>query len=145
MSLKATVSSSSDTQTSSAIELTTMSVPSVRDKNQNNYVLYSQNTIQNDANITNNDDIQSCETERKQNFSIPTISTTNHHTQRIANTSSSILNLNTPTIIPLVGKEYICFQKDGKTTQDSRCIKSRIMTRVIDYVLSIDTFGKNVF
>ena len=56
-SLKAPVSSSSDPLTSSAIELTTTSVPSVRDKNQNNYVLYYQNTIQNDASITNNDDI----------------------------------------------------------------------------------------
>ena len=30
--------------------------------------------------------------------------------------------------------------KDGKTDQAARCIKSRIMTKVIDYVLSIDTF-----
>ena len=34
----------------------------------------------------------------------------------------------------------MCFQKDGKTAQAARCIKSRIMTKVIDYVLSIDTF-----
>ena len=71
---------------------------------------------------------------------IPTISTPNHHTQRIATTYSSILNLNTPKILPPVCKEYICFQKDGKTTQAVRCIKSRIMTKVIDYVLSIDKF-----
>ena len=57
-SLKAPVSSSSDIQTSSAIKLTTTPVPSVTDKNQNNSVLYSQNAIQNDANITNNEDIQ---------------------------------------------------------------------------------------
>ena len=64
-SLKTPVSSSSEPQTSSAIELTTTSVPSVTDKNKNNYVLYSQNTIHNYATITNNDDIQSCETEIK--------------------------------------------------------------------------------
>ena len=64
-SLKAPVSSSSDLQTSSAIKLTTTPSPSVRDKNQNKYVLYSQITIQNDASITNNDDIKSCDTERK--------------------------------------------------------------------------------
>ena len=57
LSLKAPVSSSSDTQASPAIKLTTMSFPSVRDKNQNNSVLYSQNTIQNYASITNNDGI----------------------------------------------------------------------------------------
>ena len=34
----------------------------------------------------------------------------------------------------------MCFQKDGKIAQAARCIKSRIMTKVIDYVLSIDTF-----
>ena len=62
--LKAPVSSSSDPQTSSAIELTTTSFPFVIDKNQNNYVLYSQNTIHNDAIITNNDAIQSCETAK---------------------------------------------------------------------------------
>ena len=64
-SLKAPVISSSDPQISSAIELTTTSVPSVRDKNLNNYVLYSQNTIHNDSSITNNYNIQSFDTARK--------------------------------------------------------------------------------
>ena len=36
----------------------------------------------------------------------------------------------------------MCFQNDGKTAQAARCIISRIMTKVIDYVLSIDTFEK---
>ena len=81
-----------------------MSVPSVRNKNQNNYVLCYQNTIQNDASITNNDDMHSCETAGKKSYSIPTISRPNHHTERIATPSSSILNLNTPTILPPVGK-----------------------------------------
>ena len=34
----------------------------------------------------------------------------------------------------------MCFQKDGKTAQDARCIQSMIMTKVVDSVLSIDTF-----
>ena len=34
----------------------------------------------------------------------------------------------------------MCFQKDGKTAQADRCIKSRIMTKVIDSVILIDTF-----
>ena len=103
-SLKAPVSSSSDPQISSAVELTTTSFSYVLDKNQNNYVLYSQNSIHNDATITNNEEIQSCETHKKKNYSIQTISTHNHHTQGIATTSSGILNLNTPTILPQVGK-----------------------------------------
>ena len=65
LSLKAPVSSSPSSQASSAIRLTTTSIPSVRDKNKNNYVLCSQNTIQNDVSIKNNDDIQSYETEIK--------------------------------------------------------------------------------
>ena len=64
LSHKTPVSSSSEPQTSSAIELTTTYVPSVTDKNRNNYVLYSQNNIYNDATITNNDYIQSCDTEK---------------------------------------------------------------------------------
>ena len=88
----------------SAIKLTTTSVSSIRDKNQNNSVLYSENTIQNYATITSNNDTQSCETAKKLNYSIPTISTPNHHSQRIATTSSSRLNFNTPTILLLVGK-----------------------------------------
>ena len=34
----------------------------------------------------------------------------------------------------------MCFQKDGKTSHTNRCIKSRIMTGVIDYALLIDRF-----
>ena len=92
LSLKTPVSSSSESQTNSAIKLTTTSVPPVTDKNQNNYFLYSQNTIHIDATITNNDNIYFCETERE-NYIIPTISTPNYNSQNIATTSSSILNL----------------------------------------------------
>ena len=91
LSFKVPVSSSLDPQNSSATELTKKSVPSVAEKNQNNYVLYSQNTNQNDATITNNDNIQSCEIEKNQNYSIPKISTHNNYTQCIATTSSCIL------------------------------------------------------
>ena len=61
LSLKTPVSSSSKPQTSSAIELTTISVLSETDKHHNNSVLYSQDNIQNDISISNNDNIQSCE------------------------------------------------------------------------------------
>ena len=42
--------------------------------------------------------------QKPQNFNISTISTPNNHSQRIASTPSSILNSNTPTILPPVGK-----------------------------------------
>ena len=34
----------------------------------------------------------------------------------------------------------MCFQIDGKSAQTAKCVKSRIMTKVIDYVIYIDTF-----
>ena len=49
-----------------------------------------------------------------------------------------MLYLHNTKILPPVGKEYFCFQNDGKTAQVTRCIKSRIMTKVIDSVLSVD-------
>ena len=41
-----------------------------------------------------------------------------------------------------MGKEYICFQNYSKNAQEANCIKSRIITKVIYYVLSFDTFEK---
>ena len=64
-STKAPVSSFSEPQTFSAIKLTTTSAPSITDKYLNNSVLCYQNTTENDANITNNDDIECCETPQK--------------------------------------------------------------------------------
>ena len=46
-------------------------------------------------------------------------------------------------ILPPVGKEYVCFKNYGKTTQGARCIKSRIMNKVIDFVILIDTFEQH--
>ena len=34
----------------------------------------------------------------------------------------------------------MCFQIDGKYSQTAKCIKSRIMTKVIDFFLLVDTF-----
>ena len=34
----------------------------------------------------------------------------------------------------------MCFQNEGKNSRTSRCMKLRIMTKVIDSVISIDTF-----
>ena len=46
---------------------------------------------------------------------------------------------------PPVGKEYICFQNYGKTTQVAKCFKSMIMTKVIDFVFSTGTFKQQCF
>ena len=42
-------------------------------------------------------------------YNTPTTAKPNHHAQRFATTSKSILILNTPTILPMVGKECMCF------------------------------------
>ena len=34
----------------------------------------------------------------------------------------------------------MCFQNDGKTAQAAKCVKSSITAKVIDSILSIDTF-----
>ena len=52
----------------------------------------------------------------------------------------SLLNLNTPTKLPTVGKEYMCFNIDGKSAQEAKCVKLRITIKVIDCVILIDTF-----
>ena len=36
----------------------------------------------------------------------------------------------------------MCFQKDGKAAHSARCIKSRIITKMINSVLLIDTVGQ---
>ena len=95
----------------------------------------SSNTIQNDLNITNNEKIKSCETQRKQNYSIPTTSTPNNHAQHISAMSVSLLSLHTTAKLTQVGKEYMCFQNDGKTAQADKCVKSTIITKVIYYIL----------
>ena len=76
---------------------------------------------------------------QNKNYNILTISTHNHHPQRISSKYSSIFNFKTSTILPPVSKEYMCFMKAGKYDQAARFNKSRIMTKVVDSVLSIDT------
>ena len=96
--------SSSASQTSSSIELTITCVSYITDKEQTDTVFCSQNTIQNDLNITNNDNINSCETPRKQNYSIPTTSTPKHHAQSIGAMPVRPFNLHTTVKLPPLGK-----------------------------------------
>ena len=90
--------------------------------------------------MKNDYDIQSYEKPRKLNYSIPSTSTPNWHSKRISAMSVCSFNLNTTTKSPPVLKEYMCFHIDGKSSQASNRVKSRIMNEVIDCVISIDTF-----
>ena len=54
-------------------------------------------------------------------------------------------NLYTTAKLPPVGKYFTCFQIYGESAQAAKCVKSRIITKVIDCVLSINTFRKKCF
>ena len=96
-------------------------------------------TNHNKDNISNTDDIQLCVTP-KTNYSVqatyePTHLTPSNYTLTIAS-----IKLHTTTILPPNGKEYLFLKISGKSSQTAKCVKSRIMTKVINYILSIDTF-----
>ena len=76
----------------------------------------------------------------KKYYSITTNSTTKHYACCISAMPVRSCNLHTTVNLPLVSKEYMYFQIDGKSTQAAKCVKSKIMTKVIDYVISINTF-----
>ena len=50
------------------------------------------------------------------------------------------VKLHTTTKLPPAGKKYLCFQMNGKSSPAAKCIKSRIVTKVIFSILSIDKF-----
>ena len=47
----------------------------------------------------------------------------------------------TTQLTPL-GKEYLCFQVDNKSPHAVQCVKSRVLKKVIDSILSINTFAQ---
>ena len=55
------------------------------------------------------------------------------------------IKLHTTTKLPPSGNEYVCLQINGKASRASKCVKSRIMTMVIDSILSIDIFEEQFF
>ena len=77
-------------------------------KKQSNPVLCSPNTTQNDLNTTNNDNINSCETPRK-NYIILTTSNPNNRSQRISAMPVNSFNFNTIEKLPPVSKKIFVF------------------------------------
>ena len=80
-----------------------------------------------------------CNTMQK-NYSVNSTSTTNSLTP--LNTTLPIEHIElqgTKTLSP-AGKEYLCFQINRRSPHATKCFKSRILNKVIDYILSIDTF-----
>ena len=76
----------------------------------------------------------------KKNYSVQATSTPSRLTP--LNTTLPIENveLHTTTKLPPAGKEYLCLQINSKSTHAAQCVKSRILNKSIDSILSIDTF-----
>ena len=95
---------------------------------------------QDKVNISNTDDIHSCLKPKRHNISVQTTSTPPRLTPLI--TALPILPVELPktTQLPPLGKEYLCFQVDNKSPHDAQCVKSIVLKKFIDYILSINTF-----
>ena len=96
--------------------------------------------IQNTVNTSNKDDIQSWVTPRKQNISVKDTYTHPRLTPLITNLPLLPVELPKTTHLPPLGKEYLCFQVDNKSPHAAQCVKSRVSNKVIDSILSINTF-----
>ena len=96
-------------------------------------------SIQNTVNISNTDDIHSCVTSYKQNINVQDTSTPHRLTPLITNLPLLPVELPKTTHLPPLGKEYLCFQVDKKSPRAAQCFKSRVLNKVIDSILSINT------
>ena len=47
------------------------------------------------------------------------------------------------TKLPPTGKEYFCFHIHGRSSHAAQCVKSLVINKVFDYILSIDTFEQH--
>ena len=133
--IKKPVLSSSAAHTSSASNLTWTSISSQLDNKDST-------TNQNKKNTSYTDDIHSCVTLRKQNYSVNTTSTHPYLTPLNNTLPIEPVELHTTTKLSPASKEYLCFQVNSKYHHADQCVKSRILNKAIDYILSIDTFDQ---
>ena len=136
--LKKPVLSSSASHKSSASNSTGTSISSQLD-NKNSTTNHNKN------NTSNIYYIHSCVTAQKQNYSVQATSTPPRLTPLNITLPISPFELHRTTKLPPVGKEYLCFHINIKSPRADQCVKSWILNDAIVYILSIDTFEKNVF
>ena len=53
------------------------------------------------------------------------------------------VELHRTTTLPQVSKYYLCLQINSKSSHAPQCVKSRILNKAIDYILSINTFEQH--
>ena len=97
-------------------------------------------TNRNRNNTSNTDDIHLCVTPRKTNYSVQATSTTTSLTPLNPTLTISPLELHTTTKNTPVGKEYLCFQINGRSSHASQCVQSLMLNKAIYSILLIDTF-----
>ena len=95
---------------------------------------------QNRNNTSNTDDIHSCVTPRKINYSVQATSTTTRLTPLNTTLTIAPVELHKTKQLPSAGKEYLFFQINRRSSHAAQCVKSRILNKAIYYILSIDTF-----
>ena len=99
-------------------------------------------SIQNTVNISNTEDIHSCVTPQKQNISVQATYTPPCLTPLITTLPYLPVELPKTTHLPPLGKEYLFFHADKKYPHAAQCVKSRVLKKVVDSILSINTFEK---
>ena len=97
-------------------------------------------SIQNTSDITNTKYIHSCVTPRTQNINVHATSKTPRLISLVNTLPLVPVKLPKIAQLPPLGKEYLCFQVDNKSPHGDQCIKSRILNKAIDSILSINTF-----
>ena len=95
---------------------------------------------QDKVNISNRDDIHSCVTPKRHNISVQAKYTPPRLTPLITTLPILPVELPKTTQLPPLGKEHLCFQFDKKYPHAAQCVKSRLLKKVIDSILSINTF-----
>ena len=95
--------------------------------------------IYNNNNTSNTYETHSCVTQQKINYIVH--ATFTPPGLKLLNTTLYIapVQLQTTTKLPPVGK-YFSPQINSKSTHASQCVKSRILNKAVDYILSIATF-----
>ena len=118
------LSSSSSSHTSYARYLTTTFISSQLENEDST-------EIQNKNNTSNTNDIHSCVTHQKQNYSVQATSTTTCLTRLNTTLHIAPVELQKKTKLPPVGKEYLCFHINNKSPHASQCVKSMILNKAI--------------
>ena len=127
--LKKPVLSSSADHESSASNSTGTSISSQLDNKD-------ITTNQNNNNTSNIEDIHSCVTSQKQNYSVQATSTTTRLTPLNTTRPIAPVKVHKTKQLPLAGKEYLLFQINGRFYHACQYVKSQIMNKDIDYILS---------